>query len=301
MTEEKIKETVDTNKIEGEIGDVVIENNELFVIEEVSEKKDAKLNKDDGTVLEDVSKKDTKSEEVSSDEDFKVTDSMRVKMLEKKMKKMDRELSEASLTPEQVRKRVPLPDLQADIERQRTILSEIDRELNPDEWTSQNRIVTTLDGDITDKERSVELDRRYKSRDNTDFLKNERKLLSGKGFDFSDEQFDGIAAAAEEYLTDGMFTSEAIQKGLTDIIGADAVSKLYETGAEQKIREDLKTTVSKVTKSTRVTRTGIRARLSPYMDRLLTITEPDELETALDELNPEQYAIYKQKLARKNK
>ncbi len=297
----EVEPKIDPNLIDGDIGDRVIEGDEIFVIEEVTEKKDTKSDNKDDPTLEDVSKKDTKPKEELSDVKLEITDSMRLKMVEKKMGKMDRELAEASLTSDQIRKRVPLPDLKSDVKRQRSILSNIDKELNPDEWTSQNRIVTTLEGDITDKERDEKLDRRYKSKDNTDFLKNEKKLLAKKGFEFSDEQFGGIAAAAEDYLVDGMFTKESIRKGLIDIIGADNTDKMYEVSSEQKIREDLKSAASKVTKSTRITRLGINAKLDSYTKRLLAITEPDELEAALDDLNTQEYAIYKKARDRQQK
>ena len=294
---EVITESKDPKLIEGEIGDHVIEGEEIFVVEEVTEKKDTKSDKETKADLEEASKeKGAKPETELSDEPPVITESMRVRLLEKKISKMDKELEQANLSPEAIRQRVPLGDLQKDIERQRTLLSDIDKELNPDEWSKQNRIVAALDTDIATKERSNELQKRYKSKDNTDFLKNEKKLLSKKGFDFSDEQFDGIAAAADEYLVDGMYTSEAIQKGLTDVLGADIVSKMYGTSAELKLRDDLKTTASKVTKSTRVTRSGTSARLVPLVTKLLAITEPDELEAALDLLKPEEYVIARKAL-----
>ena len=122
-----------------------------------------------------------------------------------------------------------------------------------------------------------------------------------KGFEFSDQQFDGIAVAAEKYLVDGMFTKESIRKGLIDIIGADNTDKMYEVASEQKIREDIKNVASKVTKSTRVTRSGINARLIPFTKRLLAITDPGQLEKALDGLSSEQFAIYERELDKKMK
>lgn len=302
-TEEKtekvavITESKDPKVIEGEIGDKIIEGDEIFVIEEVPEEKDTKSDKETKTDLEDASeKKDAKPKTELSDEKPVITESMQFRLLEKTISKMKKELEQANLSPEAIRQRVPLGDLQKDIERQRTFLTDIDKELNPDEWSKQNRIVAALDTDIATKERNNELQKRYKSKDNTDFLKNERKLLAKKGFDFSDEQFDGVAAAADPYLVEGMYTSEAIQKGLTDVFSAEIVSKMYQTSAELKLRDDLKTTASKVTKSTRVTRSGTSAKLVPLVTKLLTITEPDELEDALDKLTPEEYVIARKSL-----
>ena len=296
--EKKAAELENTEKddpkvIDAEVGETIIDGEELFVVEEVSDEKGTKSDKDDDDTLEDESVEDSKSKDKSSDGDFKVDESMRLKMLEKKMDKTDRELAKANLTPEQIRQQVPLADLKADIKRQRTLLSDIDKEINPEEWARQNGIITTLENDIAEKERTARLDERYKSKDNTDFLKNERKLLADKGFEFSDQQFDGIAVAAEDYLVDGKFTKESIRKGLIDIIGADNTDKMYEVSSEQKIRDNLKVAASKVTKSTRITRSGIHARLVPFAKRLLTISDPDELEKALDGLSTEQYAVYK--------
>ncbi len=289
-------EVIDTAKVEGDVNDIVIEDNKLFVIEEaIDDKKVAKSDEDEGLSAEDLAaKKAKKSTESSSDTDeFEVTDGMRVKMLERKMKKMDKDIEDANLSPEAIRRRVPLADMQADIKRQRTILSEIDKEENPAEWKKQNATVTTLEGDIAEKKSDAELNKRFKSNDNKDFLLTERKLLAKKGFVFSDEQFDGIAAAAEEYLTDGKYTQEAMRKGLIDIIGAPATDKLYQIGSEQKLREEIKDATVKVTKSVRVTRSGVSAKLVPLTKKLLAITDGDVLERELEKLDPNQFAMYK--------
>ena len=293
---EEKKEIIDTTKVDGDINDIVIEDDKLFVIEEASDEKGAKSDDDEELSAEDLAaKKAKKSGDGSSDtdEEFEVTESMRVKMLEKKIGKMDRELADANLSPDAIRKRVPLKDMQADIKRQRSLLADIDKETNPDEWKKQSGIVTTLEGDIADKKSDAELEKRYKSKDNVDFLKTERKSLAKKGFVFSDEQFDGIAAAAEEYLDGGMFTREAMRKGLIDIIGADNTDKLYQVGSEQKLRDDIKKAAIKTTKSVRVTRSGVSAKLTSLTGRLMKIKDGDVLKRELRKLSDEQYAMYK--------
>ncbi len=291
-------EIIDTTKVEGEVNDVIIEDNKLFVIEEaVDEKKAAKSDGDEGLSAEDLAaKKAEKSAESSSDTDTKkvITEPMRVKMLERKIKKMDKDIEDANLSPDAIRRRVPLADMQADIKRQRSILSEIEKEENPADWAKQNGIVTTLEGDIAEKKSDAELTKRYKSKDNADFLLTERKSLAKKGFVFSDEQFDGIAAAAEKYLDGGMYTQEAMRKGLIDIIGAPATDKLYQIGSEQKLRKEIKDATVKVTKSVRVTRSGVSAKLASLTERLMEISDGDVLKRELRKLSDKQYAVYKQ-------
>jgi len=302
---EEKKEIIDTTKIDGEIDDIIIQDDKLFVIEEVSDEKDTKSDKDkDLTPEEIVDKKASKSDDGSSDtEKFEITEPMRVRMLEKKIAKMDTQLADSNLSPDAIRQRIPLADLQTDIKRQRSILADIDKDTNPDEWRKQNGIVTTLAGDIADKKSDAELEKRYKSKDNVDFLKTERKSLAKKGFVFSDAQFDGIAAAAEVYLDGGMFTVEGMRKGLIDIIGADATDKLYQAGSEQKIRKEIKDAAMKVTKSVRVTRTGVSAKLTSLTNRLMKIKDGDVLKTELRKLSDVQFAMYKKErdLIRKSK
>ena len=302
---EEKKEIIDTTKINADIGDTVIEGDKLFVVEEVSDEKDTKSDNDKDLSPEEIAeKKASKSDDGPSDTDKEViTEPMRVKMLEKKIGKMDTQLANANLSPEAVRQRVPLKDLQTDIKRQRSMLADIDKETNPEEWKKQSGIVTTLEGDIADKKSDAELEKRYKSKDNVDFLKNERKSLTDKGFVFSDAQFDGIAAAAEVYLDGGMFTIEAMRKGLIDIIGAPATDKLYQVGSEQKIRKEIKDAAIKVTKSVRVTRTGVSAKLTSLTDRLMKIKDGDVLKRELRKLSDEQYAMYKKErdIIRKSK
>lgn len=302
IVEEK-KEIVDVTKVEGEINDIVVEDGKLFVIEEASDEKGAKSDKDEELSAEDLAEKAKKSDPSSSDDEPVITESMRVRMLEIKIGKMDKELANANLSPDAIRRRVPLRDMESDIKRQRTLLADIDKETNPDEWTRQSGIVTTLEGDIVEKKGDAELEKRYKSKDNVDFLKNERKSLADKGFVFSDEQFDGIAIKAEKYLNEGMFTREAMRKGLLDIIGADATDKLYQASSEQKLRKEIKTAAMKVTKSVRVTRTGVSAKLTSLTERLMNIKDGDVLKVELKKLSDEQYAMYKQErdLLRKKK
>lgn len=302
---EEKKEIIDTTKVDGEINDIIIEDDKLFVVEEASDEKGAKSDKVEELSAEDLAaKKAEKPDPSSSDTDKEViTESMRIKMLEKKIGKMDKEFTHANLSPEDIRKRIPLSDMVSDIKRQRAILADIDKEMNPEEWKKQSGIVTTFEGDIADKKSDAELEKRYKSKDNVDFLKNERKSLADKGFDFSDEQFDGIVAGAEAYLDGGMFTREAMRKGLIDIIGADATDKLYQAGSEQKLRKEIKDAAIKVTKSVRVTRSGVSAKLTSLTDRLMNIKDGDVLKRELRKLSDGQYAMYKKErdLIRKKK
>ena len=300
---EKEKEIIDTTKIDGDIDDIVIEDDKLFVIEEVSDEKDTKSDKDKDLSPEEIAnKKAAKSDDDLSDTDkFEITEPMRVRMLEKKIAKMDTQLADSNLSPEAIRQRIPLGDLETEIKRQRTLLADIDKDTNPEEWKKQSGIVTTLQGDIADKKSDAELEKRYKSKDNVDFLKTERKSLADKGFVFSDAQFDGIAAAAEKYLDGGMFTVEGMRKGLIDIIGAPATDKLYQAGSELKLRKEIKTAAMKATKSVRVTRTGVSAKLTSLTDRLMKIKDGDVLKTELRKLSDVQYAIYREELKRKNK
>ena len=303
---EEKKEIIDTTKIEGEIDDVVIEGDKLFVIEEASDKKGAKSDKDTDEELstEDLAAKKAKeTDESSSDTDKVITEPMRVRMLEKKIAKMDTQLADSNLSPEAIRQRIPLGDLETEIKRQRTLLADIDKDTNPEEWKKQSGIVTTLQGDIADKKSDAELEKRYKSKDNVDFLKTERKSLADKGFVFSDAQFDGISAAAEEYLDGGMFTVEGMRKGLIDIIGAPATDKMYQVSSEQKIRKEIKTAAMKATKSVRVTRSGVNAKLTSLTDRLMKIKDGDVLKKELRKLSDVQYAMYKKErdIIRKSK
>lgn len=293
---EEKKEIIDTTKVDGEVNDIVIEDGKLFVVEEVSDEKDTKSDKDDELSAEDLAAKTAKKSDPSSSDAEKevITPEMRVTMLEKTIGKMGKELANANLSPEDVRKRIPLVDMQADIKRQRLILADIDKEMNPEEWKKQSGIVATFEGDIAEKKSDAELEKRYKSKDNADFLKNERKSLTDKGFAFSDQQFNGIAAAAEKYLDEGMFTREAIQKGLIDIIGAPATDKLYQVSSEQKLRKEIKDSAIKVTKSVRVTRSGVSAKLTSLTDRLMNIKDGDVLKRELKKLSDTQYAMYKQ-------
>ena len=297
----EVLEEIKEEKIDGDIGDVIVQENEdgekeLFEVEEAEK---AEPPKKEELEKEDLGDDPKKPDEGSSDDKFEISEAQRIKMLEKKIEKMGKDFTEATLSEDQLRKRVSLSDLKADIKNQRDKLSDIDKELDPDDWEKQNRIVNTLDGDIMDKERTARADVEFNSKANKDFLKSERKLLADKGHVFSEAQFEGLVAAAEEYLEKGRYTSEGFRKGLVDILGAEVSDKMYEVASEIKVRENLKDVAKKVTKSVRITSKGVAARLTPLMDRLLKIDDPDLLEAALDKLSPEQYTIAKEKLKKK--
>ena len=194
---------------------------------------------------------------------------------------------------------MPLATLKTNLPIERALLNEIDKDDNPEEYRKQLRIVSQLETDITDKEQTARLDERFNSKDNRIFLVNERKAMADKGTVFSDTQWDTIAEVAEEYLDDGKYTKESIQKSLIDILGADAAGKLVEVTSEQKLRKDIKTAAAKVTKSVRVTRSGVNAKLVPFSKRLLAITDADVLDKELSKLSPEQFAMYEKELAKK--
>jgi len=290
-----ITEVIDPKPIEGDIGEVIIEDGKLFEVEALEEPSKSTKEKDpergDPGEKPGEPAKPGSSEAAHKDE----ATAQKMALQDKKIELLEAEIKEANLTPDQIRKRVPLSDLKADIKRQRTILSNIDKELDPDEWHDQNRIVTTLEGDIADKESAAAIAERFNSKDNRDFLISEKKALSDKGFDFSEADWKTIAKVAErDFLVDGKYTSESIRKSLIDILGADATDKMYQVGSEQKLRQDIKDAATKVTKSVRVTRTGVSAKLSSFTQRLMAITDGDVLERELDKLSSEQYSIYKE-------
>ena len=300
VKEEVKQEEIKEEKIDGDIGDIVVEENDdgEKVLMEVEEADAEPLQK------EESKKEDLKEKPIvdSSDAKFEVSEDDKMAMLEKKIERMGKDFKEATLSESDLRKRVPLSELKFNIRRERDILSGIDKELDPDEWAKQNRIISTLDGDIADKERTARADEEFNSKANKDFLKEERKLLADKGHVFTDAQFDGLKAAAEEYLEKGRYTSAGFRKGLIDIVGAEVSDKMYEVASEQKVREEVKEVAKKVTKSVRITSKGVSAKLVPLVDRLLKIDDPDMLEVELDKIiDPEQYAIIKEALRKKKK
>ena len=279
--------------IDANPGDIVKEGEEFYVVEE-AEKGPAEPGEKKGDSKEDVGAGPAKPEEKpKGDTKLEITDSMRIKILEKNIGSLKKDLKTATMTPEQIRKNVPLADLEADLPRQRNLLTDIDKEDDPEGWRKQNKIVTTLITDIAEKKQEELINERLNSSENQDFLRGERQRLSDAGYDFSDDQFEGIALAAQDYTKDGKYTRESIQKGLIDLWGSEAVEKMYQTGSEQKLRKDIKSAATRETKSVRVTRSGVSVGLTSLNKRIEAIDDPFELEKALKGLTDEQYASWK--------
>lgn len=291
-------EVIDAPKpIEGEPGDIIEKNGELFEVEAVEKEPTKSAEEEKGKDKEVVEKKSTESDDPKPSEEAPKVDTVaiRMKLLEKQVDLQKELLKKADLSPADLRQLAPLADLKANIDRERNILANIDKDLKPEEWATQKNVVTTLDGDIANKERNEQLAKEFSSRDNKDFIRKEMKELSGKGLKFSDNQIEVIAKTSEKYLEGGKFTKDAIQKGLIDILGSETVTKMYETSSEQKLRKDLKTATTKVTKSVSLTKLGISAKLTPFYDKLAAIKDPAELEKQLSRLSKSQFAMYEKR------
>lgn len=291
-------EVIDASKpIEGEPGDIIEKNGELFEVEAVEKEPTKSAEEEKGTEKEETATKTVESKKLEPSEEAPKVDTVAVKMklLEKQVDLQKDLLKKANLSAADLRQLAPLADLKANIDRERNILANIDKELNPEEWATQKNVVTTLDGDIADKERNEQLAKEFSSRDNKDFIRREMKELSDKGFKFSDNQIEVIAKTSEKYLEGGKFTKDSIQKGLIDILGSETVTKMYEVGSERKVREDLKTATTKVTKSVSLTKLGISAKLTSFYDKLAAIKDPAELEKQLARLSKSQFAMYEKR------
>lgn len=300
-TEEKIETQPEITEVK-EPGEIIEKDGKLFIVEEAEEdsdkSKDEPSDKDE-EVVEEAAKSKPADEGVGKPSELDRTD-VSIKILTKKIEEQEKLLADVNLTPEQLLKRTPIKDLENDLPNQRAILGQIDEDLNPEEWARQNKIVSTIEANINLKREEAKLNERFNSKDNKEFLAKEREELKSNGFEFSEIEWETIAKSAESYLDEGKYSADAIHKGLTDILGADAVTKMYKISGEQKARKDVKIAAGKETKSVKITSTGKSGNVVSFVERIANM-EPDEMERTLDRLTPQQYAIYKQELEKLKK
>lgn len=302
-TKETVADVVTKEKeteVQREIGDIYEEGGELFEVE-AAEKETAKSTDEKVEDKEEVETKETiKSEEISKPSDAETVadpNTIRSVVMARKVKLLEEQIKESKLTPEQVRDRIPVKKLKQELLDEEKLLDEIDPDLNPSEHKTQKNIISAIKSAISEKEQTAQIEDRFKSKDNEDFLKNERKEFEDKGFKFSDVEWDAIATVSADYLDVGKYTKNAIQKGFIDIVGADVYNKMIAVSSEQKVREDIKAVATKVTKSVSTT-SGKAAQSSNFMNKLLKITDQDELERQLSRLNAPQLAMYKRKISK---
>jgi len=308
---EQIKETEnieETKPIEAEIGEVITEDGELLIVEADEESKSTEEAEtevefdDDGEPIEaEVKETDKSKEKVVVEPQIPEATKTELLFLKKQVEEQNKLISEYNLSPEELLKRTTLEELTADIDKQRELLDEIDEDLSPREYTIQKKVVDQLNVAIEQKMQSAKIDERFNAQDNKDFLNKERKELEESGFKYSDDNWQLIEKMANKYLDKGKYTKDSIQKGLIDILGAEAVGKMYKVSSEQKLRADLKVAATKVTKAVNITSTGVAGKLSSFTARIAKMTDQDAIERALSKLTPEQFAIYEKSLLKMKK
>jgi hypothetical protein len=299
---EAIKEIVEETKpIDAEIGDVITEDGELLIVEADEESKSTKEAEveldDDGNPIEaEVIEPSKSKEEVVVAPEIPEATKTELLFLKKQVEEQNRIISEYNLSPEELLKRTTLTELTTDIEKQRELLNDIDQDLSPREYVIQKKVVDQLNTAIEQKMQSERIDERFNAQDNKDFLLKERKELEDSGFKYSDDNWKLIDKMASKYLDGGKYTKDAIQKGLIDILGSEAVGKMYKVSSEQKLRTDLKVAATKVTKAVNITSTGVAGKLSSFTARIAKMTDQGQIERALAKLTAEQLAIYEKYL-----
>ena len=303
---EQIKETEnieETKPIEAEIGEVITEDGELLIVEADEEPKSTEEAEteldDDGNPIEaevEEPETDKSKEDVVVEPQIPEATKTELLFLKKQVEEQNRIISEYNLSPEELLKRTSLAELKTDIEKQRELLNDLDEDLSPREYAIQKKVVEELNVAIEQKMQSEKIDERFNAQDNKDFLSKERKELEDGGFKYSDDNWQLIEKMANKYLDNGKYTKDSIQKGLIDILGAEAVGKMYKVSSEQKLRADLKVAATKVTKAVNITSTGVAGKLSSFTARIAKMTDQNEIERALAKLTPEQFAIYEKNL-----
>jgi len=303
---EQIKETEnieETKPIEAEIGEVITKDGELLIVEADEESKSTEEAEteldDDGNPIEaevEEPETDKSKEDVVVEPEIPEATKTELLFLKKQVEEQNRIISEYNLSPEELLKRTSLAELKTDIEKQRELLNDLDEDLSPREYAIQKKVVEELNVAIEQKMQSEKIDERFNAQDNKDFLSKERKELEDGGFKYSDDNWQLIEKMANKYLDNGKYTKDSIQKGLIDILGAEAVGKMYKVSSEQKLRADLKVAATKVTKAVNITSTGVAGKLSSFTARIAKMTDQNEIERALAKLTPEQFAIYEKNL-----
>ena len=131
---------------------------------------------------------------------------------------------------------------------------------------SQKSLVDSLEEDWLVKRQEEQINERFNSQDNKEFIETAKAKFKETGVEMSDDEFDQVKKIAGDYLENGRYTDRSFQKGLIDAFGVEKMTKFYAMKGEEKAREDISKASEKVENKIDVRGSGKNSKLVRIRD-----------------------------------
>ena len=196
------------------------------------------------------------------------------------------------MTPEEILDKMSAEQVKGAYQEQKSKLSQMDQVMDEAAFMSQKSLVDSLEEDWLVKRQEEQIDERFNSQDNKEFIETAKAKFKDTGVEMTDDEFDQVTKIAGDYLESGRYADRSYQKALVDAFGVEKMTKFYAMKGEEKAREDISKASSKVENKIDVRGSGKNSKLVRIRDlsrreiresiKDLSPSELDQLYKSLD-------------------
>ena len=137
----------------------------------------------------------------------------------------------------------------------------MDQVIDEAAYMSQESLVDSLEEDWLVKRQEEQINERFNSQDNKEFVEKTKADFKEKGLDITEDDFNQVTKIAENYLENGKYTDRSYQKALVDAFGVEKMTKFYAMKGEEKARQDITKASEKVENKLDVRGSGKNSKL----------------------------------------
>ena len=185
------------------------------------------------------------------------------------------------MTPEEILDKMSADQVKDAYQDQKSKLSQMDQVMDEAAFMSQKSLVDSLEEDWLVKRQEEQIDKRFNSQDNKEFIETAKANFKDSGVEMTDDEFNQVTKIAENYLENGRYTDRSYQKALVDAFGVEKMTKFYAMKGEEKARQD-------ITKASGKVENKIDVRGSGKNSKLLKVNQLSqrELRESIKDLSP---------------
>jgi len=169
------------------------------------------------------------------------------------------------LTDEEVFERLTADDIAEGLKAEKQKLDNMDP-YDIQAREEQQELIREIENDLITKRTQENIASRMNSRDNQQFMDQQKNILKNQGIDISDEDFNYVAENANQYKEDGLLTEKSFHKSLVDRFGLEHVVKNLTMSGERKARADIQKAAAKTTEKVDVKGSGKASKLIKISD-----------------------------------
>jgi len=193
------------------------------------------------------------------------------------------EVPTKDMTPEEILDKMTAVQVKNAYQEQKSKLSAMDQVMDEAAFMQQKSLVDSLEEDWLVKRQEEQIDERFNSQDNKEFIDKTKADYKTKEFEISDDEFDQATKIAENYLENGRYTDRSYQKALVDMFGVDKMTKFYAMKGEEKARQDISNASEKVENKIDVRGSGKNSKLVRIRD-----LSQREIRESIKDLSPKE-------------